>query len=355
MNHNSHGLQPRYLLGLDFDGTIARTFVPSPNNMTVARAYTLAARDVLGPMGEEIVSPQGMRVFRNQAPEELVSDVLGLFGGKHAPMMIDRARDFHANTVSEQANFVWDEDNPHRTVARLMTHQKLQYLMSEIGLMDREGNVWPPPTRNIIGFFQTVDELQQEGVPLDIAIISSGHEQFIRKTLDLYGVKPPDVLVTDDDVRDRKYPKEVHRRVKPGQLPLALAHQKWLQRQGVFDLGRESWVPMANDSKCRMAYIGDDPLKDGELSRIGLISGGWFGEGNEMYGQSAHSFNDWQVVSDILVRNKDMFDGRPVEDALFERSFPENELSGLILALQERNPRRTIDQINAGRSRGERV
>ncbi len=268
----------RYLLGSDFDQTLFQTFQPSPNKLSVPTAYHLALGDILGQKGQFFG-----KYFLNHAPGELVAEVFKWYrppeqlkdddkayrsGIEEAYQeLIGSALAFYQREGEAIASLIpegrgggitWDKDNPLKTITTLLVGKKLHYLMTEVGQKDAEGNIWPMPCNGAAQFWRTATTLRQEGVPLDIAVISSGHDAFINKTFDVWDLERPQVLVTDDDVRPLSELFEPERRYKPGTLPIELAHGKWLIQQGVENPSAHA----TKESKRRMMYIGDDIHKD---------------------------------------------------------------------------------------------
>lgn len=331
--------KPRYLLALDFDGNLFRTFSPSPHKMDINTAYAKSVQDILGDHGSAYFKTVGLQ---NKAPYELVNDIF-LWHKPGQPIqeqhrqsfedqlakarqdMLNTAQRFfreRGHTVQQfipelrNKGFKWNLHDPLDTITQLLIGQKLLYLMDEIGQKDEHGVVWPQPTAGVLEFFQTISTLRDDGVALDLAITSSGHEAFIEKTFGIYKLKPPSIMVTDDDVRPRKYPAEIMRRFKPGQLPLALAHQKWLKQQALLD-GNNNLISIASETKKRIIVLGDDPVKDGGLAIDGRIDFGWYYEQYAQHPDDTHTlrfFNHWGVVANALKANKGLFDGRPISE-----------------------------------------
>ncbi|QQG44463.1 MAG: hypothetical protein HYW86_00920 [Candidatus Roizmanbacteria bacterium] len=299
---------PRYLLACDFDGTLFETYNPSPNNISIKKSYELALDAIFG----SGIGQRYLRLFGlySKAPTEIVKELLEW--AKYNENWINKARDFFdregpniKDLIPEMQNnqLTWDETSPEKTISQILVGQKLRHLLEEIGKSGEDGQIWPQPCEDALIFLRTVDELKKEGVPIDMEIISSGHESFIRRTFDTYQLTQPDILVTEDDVRSRKYPTEMKRRVKPGQFPLALAHFKWLDEQGLIDYSVDgiSVINEAASSKKRIIYFGDSIEKDFLMAKRGNID------------SRLYPFTPWKVISETLVTKKHLLDGQPIE------------------------------------------
>lgn len=267
----------RYLLGLDFDGTMALTYEPSPHGIGVNQAYEMSVFDLFGEEGLNKYHEIGGH--RSRSPLEIVNLI-------------------SAHGVNSQ------QDRAEKLVKR-----KLHYLLGEIGLKNADGSIWPRPTPGFIEFWNTIPIINcgQKDFKIDTAVISSGHIDFILETLDVWGISHPDFLVTEDDVRNRKHP-ELERRVKPGTLPLALAHKSWLTHQGIA-VTKEN-MPFIVQSKSRIVYFGDDPKKDAGMAQRGRVNFGLFGS----------DFTDWETVEYQLLQNSRMLREGKAFTEIFNKS-----------------------------------
>lgn len=302
--------KPRYLIACDFDETLFHTFRPSPNGIDVRKAYKLALDNIFGSgLGEWFFKVFGLD---GRTPSEVINEIVNWDKD-----FVARAYRFYESPEGRSGYLIpecpngelnWNQESPAVTITQMLVGQKLKYLINEIGQRDSEGNPWPQPCEGVLDFYETVHQLRSEGVPLDTAIISSGHEGFIKKTFDLWGIKHPDVIVTEDDIRPKKFPSELERRFKPGQLPIALAHYKWLKYNGPTQ-GDENIVFQGRESKQRIMYVGDDPYRDGAMAFRGGIP--------HVY---LYPFTPWEAIADTLVAKKHFFDGRPLADILRKES-----------------------------------
>ena len=299
--------QKRYLVGADFDETSFHTFSPSPNGMNVQKAYCLSLDDIFGKgTGEWFFTNIGLN---NKAPSQIIGDLFSR-AEEHKQRLLSNALSFFeaheghfGNLIPEcrDGTLFWNSDFPEAAIIQMLILKKLEYLMAEIGNPDIEGKIWPQPCKGFLEFTGTVSQLKKENVPIDTAIISSGHEAFIKKVFETWNIPQPDILVTEDDIRPRLYPNDPQVRFKPGAFPLALAHYKWLRKQEETSASR---FRDAQDSKKRIFYIGDDPHKDGLMAKNCKITGGIF------------PIISWEEITASLKQNHYLMDGRPIEEML---------------------------------------
>lgn len=306
-------MNKRYLLSFDFDGTIAETFKKGPRGIGVNEATNNAITDIFGKPGA--IQLDRLGGLKNRAPSELINLILKTTDRE---TLIKNAQEFFkekADSLSlivpknKGSPLVWDEKNIEQLITELFVRQKLLYLLEQVGERTTDGQVWPPLTQGFLEFWAVLQQLKIDGLPIDTAIISSGHDIFIDRVFKLYNLKRSDIIITEDDIRGKKYPKEIERRVKPGELPLALAHFYWLKEQGINHLNFD--LETAKEVRNRMIYFGDDPSKDGKLSERAKIHFGLFDPNNLILMEqgSFSKFKDWQTIGKLLETNKEMFNG----------------------------------------------
>jgi len=231
----------RYLLVSDFDGTIAQTFEPSPNSMAVDKAYDLAVYDLFGKKGMEAYRASGG--LRNRNPGEVVAS------------LIERGYSKNIITVED------------------LVQRKLGYLLAEIGPN------WPKPCQGFFQFYQVIECMDS----VEFAILSSGHEEFIKKTFSIWGLNPPDIMLTDDDLSGYNPP-----------LPLELASKP---SPFLFELIQEEW----GGERKHMVMFGDDPEKDGKLAQNAGVPFGLFSRQNHCgFMENSFQFDDWREISAFL-------------------------------------------------------
>lgn len=298
--------KPRYLIATDFDGTLFQTSEPSPKGMTVLKAYVQSLDDLFGEgFGKLFFS---INEFNGESPSQIVQGVLNI----QDKQLVHNAKQMHEDhngnfsTIipeSQDGTIPWNDENPQTALTSMLVIRKLGYLLQEIGTRDQHGNPWPLPCEGALDFLKTLEDLKERGVPIDFAIISSGHESFIKKTLGVWDIPSPDILVTEDSVRTRAFPQEAERKFKPGVFPVALAHFIWLQNQGL-TFSKE----IGFDTRTRIMHIGDNPTKDLVMAQRAGI------ESNFLYPSTS-----WQYITKTLISNRNLFDGRPFSEIFKDR------------------------------------
>lgn len=293
-----------HLLSFDFDGSIARTFQPSPNGVGVHEAYALAIHDIFGSEGMQIYD--NLNGLKNRAPTELTHLLLD----NGSDELVQNATRFFTEQSHNLNGFVppdkgvpliWNSSDPYTVISELLVRQKLSYLLDQVGAESADGYMWPQPCRGFIPFWESVQELKENDIPITTAIISSGHQTFIEKFFDQWQLKQPDIMVTEDDIRGKRNPRDISRRVKPGQFPLAAAHLSWLKSLGydLYSINPE----LARETRNRIIYFGDDPIKDGKLANGRVVFGLMNEDENlprENVVPNSFRFHDWTQISDIL-------------------------------------------------------
>lgn len=295
--------KPRYLIASDFDGTLFDTSKPSPSGMTVERAYVRSLDDLFGEgTGEHFFSFNG---FHGESSSQIIQRVLEI----NDKQVVDNAKKIHREQngnfpkiipESQGGQVPWNAEEPQVTLTSMLVIRKLGYLLQEIGTLDQDGNPWPLPCEGVLGFFRSLRSLREENVPIDFAIISSGHEAFIKKALKVWRIPQPDILVTEDNLRLRKFPQDAEIKFKPGVFSIALAHFQWLKSQGI-SASRET----GSDTRKRIIHIGDNPTKDLVMAdRAGIRPNLLFPD------------TSWTSITEALTTNRGLFDGRPFTEVL---------------------------------------
>jgi hypothetical protein len=214
----------------DFDGTIARTFDPSPNRIGITEAYRHAIGVVLGGTAlETYLATPGEH--SNRAPMEIVSSL--------DPNLEDSA-------LVEATSALIDA--------------KLEILMNEVG-RHADGSMWPKAVDGFLPLWERIYEQRREGALIDTSIISSGHTPFIEKIFrELWDMPLPDILITDDTVRQHYSHIPIADVVKPSPFMMQLAQKRWAI------MYRLEGVPQDDNYPSRIIYAGDDAVKDGGLA-----------------------------------------------------------------------------------------
>jgi hypothetical protein len=219
--------QSSKLLITDFDGTYAMTDEPSPKNMTVSRAYELAINELFNSDGLEKYKAEGG--LRNRGPAEVITQL--------APNLDTPA---HGQKTEE------------------LVQLKLGHLLAEVGQRLPDGTLWPRLAPGFRSLWSALAECEQ----VDTGVATSGHRPFVERFHEVHELSLPDLMITDDDMRPlmERLPKAEC--VKPSGLILELLHQKWL---GGYSNSEYTSEPLAH-SKNRMLYMGNDPVKDGQMA-----------------------------------------------------------------------------------------
>lgn len=215
------------LLAADFDGTVALTFEKSPGGIGVTEACELAIEQIFGAQGLDDYKKSGG--LRNRAPVEVIQQL---------------APDAHGEVLA--------------ALVERFIELKLEVLISEIGTRFDDGSMWPRPTEGYMELLQAIEEAQKYGVVIDHLILSSGHEGFIRRTYEKWGVRIPDYLLADETV-SRLHRGDSPRPVKPAPELIVMAHEMWAGSYGIHK-------PTLSHDTRRMHYVGDDPEKDGLMA-----------------------------------------------------------------------------------------
>lgn len=244
-------------IALDFDGTIANTFVPSPAGVDVNHACRIAVREIFG---ENIFDKAGG--LRNRAPLEFIRAVIAM-----APQeLLRNAKTFLGSRQSELEGLVpkgggvplvWSDIEPEPVVAEIFVRVKLSILAREIG--NSSSGVWPAPCGDVLGF---LTQIKRFGIPY--AILSSGHTCFIQRVFKLWEHECPRTVVTDDDLRGCRVPQE--QRSKPSRFVFSRLMAAWERDD----------TRIAAVNRNNILYIGDDPTKDGKLAENAGIRFAWF-------------------------------------------------------------------------------
>ncbi len=281
-----------YLLATDFDGTLAASMVDSPRGMNVKVACERTIQDIFGPEGSRVYNEK-LGGLQNREPKELMSEMLSELGMSHISA---------------------------REAAELFVAQKLQHLIPEIS------KDWPRFYPGVVDFFKDV---QDGRYPIEIAIVSSGHDDFINRAFEVNGINAPTNMVTSDAIRGRNQPDRPL--YKPNPYQLAVVHKRWLGRGVEF---MSSKYLDGDHGKNRIAYVGDDPVRDGGLAEISLVpfihmnADGQDFVPNVDRGQvGIQDFNDLRGILDRSLHK--MADGRDFSEVLVGRQraeiFPSRE------------------------------
>ena len=211
-------------VGYDFDGTIARTFDPSPRGVTVASAYDTAVDQIFGV--QSLAEYHASGGLRNRAPVEIVRQL--------APDA----------TTTQQADLV-----------AMLDDAKLAVLLEEITAQ------WPQPTDGYLDFIKKMQRGRENGARTTEAIISSGHAPFITQTYKAWGVPEPEIILAQEAIAAMANAENLPVPAKPSTRIMRFAHTLWRDKHHILPTAQ---IPVIDAA--RMSYVGDDKLKDGEMA-----------------------------------------------------------------------------------------
>jgi|GEM_PF-5863667 hypothetical protein len=251
----------------DFDGTIAKTFEPSPKGIGVETCYAMGLRDMFG----SATLLQDIGGLQNRAPRQVIAAVLkldpnfGSRGEQYYQRHRDELRSFMPANRRHGKLGVDLASNLTETLVRV----RLKYLLSEIS------EDWPKPYDGALDFFDSLDRRKRAG-----AIITSGHTTFIEKTFRTWKVNRPKFMVTDDDMRATGFPPEMA--CKPNRVLMDV-----LQMTASF-AGFDANI---------IAYVGDCQVKDRGFAWNSDVRFGWFNpaktDAPQGFGRNEFQFHDW--------------------------------------------------------------
>ncbi len=209
------GFETATLKCLDFDGTIADTLTPSPNNIDVATGYRIAIEEVFGLQSLRHYFQGGG--LKNRAPIEIVQQL--------APDATD--------------------DEQYSLLTQLDT-AKLAVLVSEIGPS------WPRPVPGFEHFTHALNAARRAGILIDTAITSSGHHPFISRTFQTWGIFEPTIILAQEAILTMAKSRGEAMPVKPDRRIFGYATQLWRDLYGMTG----PLLP-TDDERKRISYVGD--------------------------------------------------------------------------------------------------
>ncbi|MCF7834112.1 MAG: hypothetical protein K9M40_02465 [Candidatus Pacebacteria bacterium] len=236
------------LIFSDFDGTIAETFLPSPNNIGVNQAYEIACEKIWGNVGVKRFHAVGGLL--NRAPVQLIEHMMM----DDCNWWLENSKSFwdfnknkaELNLIPEGMGVSLERDTPPLLfMSEVLVRVKLQIMMKEIS------PEWPLPCKGFLGFYKKFQG--------DLAIISSGHDLFIQKVFNSWGVRMPFCLITDDVMRSDQASIPLEKRFKP--------------QIGAFIFFEKKYGPIKKD---QTVYVGDSLVHDGGLAENFGIPFIWF-------------------------------------------------------------------------------
>lgn len=308
----SHSFESSYLLMFDFDGTMGQTFEASPSGIGVEENYVQTIEQIFGDeVLETYLVDQGG--LQNRNPSEVIHDLY-----ETHMELVELSKAHLEENYSDLSTVMpstahlldyWEED-PLKATTEVYIRQDLINSLGHIGLRNTDGSVWPRPCKGFDSLWETIQELNasNRGFAINTAVISSGYTEYIEKTFDVWNLPYPDIFITDNETRSRKYPSDHLRRVKPAPFGVALAHQAWLK---MYDkTGRHFDIKAAEDSKKRMFLFGDGLEKDGGMAERSKIGFGHFDPNTEeIQGGSHITFGNWSHIEQMIYNSASLMAG----------------------------------------------
>ncbi len=261
-----------YLLAYDFDETCFTTFISSGKGPEVHEAYEIAVQSVLG--GTALRDFSGYGGLSNRAPLDVIQGLITT-----DPKLVSNALDHASEHFPEHQSghdiglelirrfvdrrLITPDELTLRAITELLVIRKKEVLLPQIN------EEWPKPVSGFVEHWHELEEArrQREGWQgVHTAVVSSGHSDFISRTFEVAGLEPPDVLMTDDEMR-----KQIQPRTKPDPYALMLVEYAWLEAYGIL-LDKRSSTEFKAAVKPKQTNIGDDPAKDGEMAKRAGIS-----------------------------------------------------------------------------------
>jgi hypothetical protein len=274
-----------YMVEVDFDETCYTTFISSGVGIEVHQAYEIAVETVLGEEARQDFSEYGG--LSNRAPldviEGLIENQPGLIKNalEHARsnfMRPDDISDIGLGIIARfaQRGIAENDELTTRAITEMLVIRKKERLLPQIS------EEWPLPLGGFedvwnelharkdgktdaanwlrLGAHGRLADVNERWQQFQLAIVSSGHTDFIQKVIELAGLPHADVYMTDDEMRKQVYP-----RTKPDPYALQLVRAAWMNAY-VVPVDKRQSSDFVEECKGRQLYIGDDQSKDGQMA-----------------------------------------------------------------------------------------
>ncbi len=257
------GFSDSYMLAYDFDEFCFTASISSGRGPEVHEAYSIAVRTVLGGSAEQDFTGYGG--LSNRAPLDVIQGLLTTDVGL-VHTALDHAKEHFANTedrsdigldiISRFADRseVEPDELTIRAITEMLVIRKKEVLLPQIN------SAWPVALDGFVEHWTSLYEMKAgDWENVHTAIVSSGHTDFIQKTLEVSGLPQPDVYMTDDEMR-----RQVTPRTKPDPFALQLARNAWFNAYAIpVGMRTEAFLEKA---KYKQLYGGDDLVKDGQMA-----------------------------------------------------------------------------------------
>ncbi|PKL72546.1 hypothetical protein CVV26_00855 [Candidatus Kuenenbacteria bacterium HGW-Kuenenbacteria-1] len=159
----------------------------------------------------------------------------------------------------------------------------MRIFWNEIGTRFPGGTVWPQACSGFLEFYRALNN------PLEFGIISSGHDLFIEKCFEVWGIEIPKIVVTDDLMRSRRCDNfSQAERVKPGVGPFKIFCEEYKK------------LYAKNLNKDQVLYIGDSAKMDDDFARNCKISFILFNPNESDF--KGKSISDWRELKEVILK-----------------------------------------------------
>lgn len=227
----------------NFDGTTFNTFEPSPSGIGVHQAYKLAVQDFFGDDGSRVYK-NTLDGLQNREPGQLFDLITRELGMNER----DIASEFGSRLQG----------------IRSFVDAKLSHMLGDISPQ------WPKPYPGVLEFFRAV---QNGKLPVEVCVASSGHRRFIEEVYGVNGLKPPEVMITSDEINGRMEPRRSLYR--PHTYQIARLHYQMLgglpEREDPRATRAERFLDRKDGVKDHAVFIGDHPTVDAGVAERARI------------------------------------------------------------------------------------
>lgn len=213
----------------DFDETVCRTISERPaGGLDVNDAYERALNGLFG--AEALGRYQAAGGHRNQTPAQIVAHAIPDMGPDEIP-----------------------------SAAEQLKRSKLELLIGQIGVKLPDGAQWPRLTTGFLEFTDHLEAVRDKLPPVTTGMVSAGHEEFIKAVYQLYDVRLPDAIITDEKIQQLAPDLSPEERAKPSSYAMELFKLFWHDK---IEANRTAAVEFIGN----LVYTGDDPNKDARFA-----------------------------------------------------------------------------------------
>jgi phosphoglycolate phosphatase-like HAD superfamily hydrolase len=297
---NPNAFNESHMYEVDFDETCFSTFISNNDGVAVHEAYEGAIASIFGDQALEDFD------LANRAPKDIVDELFEVNPQfiqealAHAQQYFAHPEDVTDIGLGMIARFASRNEAVHDELSTRATTEMIVIRKKEI-LIPKIGYDWPEAVKGFPEAWTELNERRQKDSKWErvhLAIVSSGHTDFIQKVMEIAGLPHPDVYMTDDELRRQVTPK-----TKPNPYALQLVRNAWMNAYLVPKSYRRDREFM-QDTKRRQAYIGDDIKKDGGMAKRDGIA----------FMHHDGRPDTWSRIVDSIVRNVESGEG--IEDQI---------------------------------------